>query len=178
MQFSGPRPSESSDLVLVGRSSGYEQSHARMPERSERPDCLDGPLDDPGSSPACIHAAPFLFAHIHVTVYRWSARFVTYSVVATYLDPYVNTASRPDRKHATGDKLGRAPIAFSFSFLSLYFSLFPFSVFVSLCLCSVSDSVSLPFLFLFSSLFYGSTVYDSSVLRLNKLWRASPLCLT
>ena len=76
MQFSGPRPSESSDLVLVGRSSGYEQSHARMPERSERTDCLDGPLDDPGSSPACIHAAPFLFAHIHVTVYRWSARFV------------------------------------------------------------------------------------------------------
>ena len=116
MQFSGPRPSESSDLVLVGRSSGYEQSHARMPERSERPDCLDGPLDDPGSSPACIHAAPFLFAHIHVTVYRWSARFVIYSVVATYLDPYVNTASRPDRKHAMGDEIGRAPIAFSFSF--------------------------------------------------------------
>ena len=124
MQFSGPRPSESSDLVLVGRSSGYEQSHARMPERSERPDCLDGPLDDPGSSPACIHAAPFLFAHIHVTVYRWSARFVTYSVVATYLDPYVNTASRPDRKHATGDELGRVPIAFSFSFFFSFSFLF------------------------------------------------------
>ena len=32
MQFSGPRPSESSDLVLVGRSSQHDQSHARMPD--------------------------------------------------------------------------------------------------------------------------------------------------
>ena len=82
---------------------------------------------------------------------------------------YVNTASRPDRKHATGDELGRAPIAFSFSF---FFS-FSFSVFVSVSALSLS-LFPFPFLFLFSfsSLFYGSrvsTVYNSSVLRLNKL---------
>jgi len=48
----------------------------------------------------------------------------------TLIRVYVHTASRPDRKHAMGDEIGRAPIAFSFCF-SFLFS-FSFSVFVFL----------------------------------------------
>ena len=65
---------------------------------------------------------------------------------------YVNTASRPDRKHATGDELGRAPIAFSFSFSFVFPFSFSFSVLSYLCLCSVSFSFPFSLFFFFSLL--------------------------
>ena len=55
----------------------------------------------PGSSLAKTTAALLLSAHIHVTVYRWSARFVTYSVVATYLiRVYIHTGPTESMREA------------------------------------------------------------------------------
>ena len=96
----------------------------------------------------------FSFCAHSRSVYPWSACFVTYSVVATYLDPCVCSHCQQARPKACDGRRTRTR-AESLSLLCL-------------CLC-------FPFLFSFLSsysFFYGSTVYGSSVLRLNKLWRA------
>ena len=84
-----------------------------------------------GSSPAKTTAALLLFARIHVTVYRWSARFVTYSVVATYLNPCVCSHCQQARPKACDGRRNRTR-AHRFLFLFLFLVLFLFLLVVLL----------------------------------------------
>ena len=146
-----------------------------MPQWSRQSDTLQARRRGPRFEPRDKQLRTFSFCAHSRSVYRWSACFVTYSVVATYLDPCVCSHCQQARPKACDGRRTRTradglSLSLSLSFLFLFLRLCPSLSLSLLCLC-----LCFPFLFSFLSsysFFYGSTVYGSSVLRLDKLWRA------
>ena len=120
-----------------------------MPQWSRQSDRLQARRRGHRFEPRDKQLRTFSFCAHSRSVYRWSACFVTYSVVATYLDPCVCSHCQQARPKACD---GRRTRTHAHRFLSLFLFLFLFPVFVFvlsllfLCLC-------FPFLFSFSFLF-------------------------